>query len=433
MFPAKPSSFDEQAAIAVSGGTDKELDRLVDAGLLEVSGGERYAIHRTIGDFSRTRADAAAPVGTMVDHFVRLTEENIDQFNTLNPEIQNILAALRLASENGLDVEFINGANALYPFLEANGLLIEADQLLTQAIAAAADRTLTLLNAGRAAQRLGKLEQAEQHFQAAAKTEDDVAAVCAALLGLGATAYKRGDQARAEDYYLEGLALAEEARLRQREAALLTNLGILAVSQGQLAEAEARLAEALGLAREEKDRSLLGPILTNLGVIAARNRNFDTASDYFAEAVEMARSDGNRRVMAFLHTNLGALAHDQGYEARAETEFQEALSLSSEMGDNQRMSHVLASLGALEIARQDYEAADSYLAEGLKVARAANLRENEALLLINTAELQRELGKPTAERALLVEARQLAKEIGNERYEGIASERLRRRRDTGGI
>ena len=75
MFPAKPSSFDEQVAIAVSGGTVKELDRLVDAGLLEASVGERYAIHRTIGVFVRTRADATAPVRPMVDHFVTLTEE----------------------------------------------------------------------------------------------------------------------------------------------------------------------------------------------------------------------------------------------------------------------------------------------------------------------------------------------------------------------
>ena len=147
----------------------------------------------------------------------------------------------------------------------------------------------------------------------------------------------------------------------------------------------------------------------------------------------MARADGNRRVMAFLHANLGALAHDLGHEARAEMEFQEALSLSSEMGDDQRMSHVLASLGALEIARRDFKAADSYLAEGLKVARAANLRENEALLLINSAELQRELGRPNSERALLTEAGQLAKEISNERYEGIASERLKRSRGSDGI
>ena len=160
----------------------------------------------------------------------------------MNPEIQNILAALRLANENGLDEQFISGANTLYPYLEAKGLLVEADHLLTQAIAASEDQTLTLLNAGRAAQRLGKVEQAEQHFQAAAKFEDDVAAVCAALL---------------------------------------TNLGILEVSLGQLQEAEARFVEALGLARAEKDRSLLGPILTNLGVIAARNRTFETCKRLF--------------------------------------------------------------------------------------------------------------------------------------------------------
>jgi len=426
VFPAKPSSFDEQAAIAVSGGSVQDLDRLVDAGLLEASGGERYAIHRTIGDFARTRADATAPVGTMVDHFVTIAEENIDQFNALSPEIQNILAALSLASENGLDAEFIDGANALYPYLEANGLLVEADQLLTKAIAAEEDRTLTLLNAGRASQRLGKLEQAEQYFLAAAKAEDDVAAVCAALLGLGAAAYEQGEQDRAEDYYLEGLALAKEARLHQRQAALLTNFGILAVSQGQLQEAEDHFAEALGHARAEKDRSLLGPILTNLGVIAARNRFFDTARDYFAEAVEMARSDGNRRVMAFLHTNMGALAYDQGDEVRAEMEFGEALSLSREMGDSQRVSHVLASLGALETARREFEAAEYYLSEGLELARAANLKENEVLLLINSAELQRELGKADEERALLLEGHQLAKEVGHERFRRIARDRLER-------
>lgn len=92
IFPAKPSSFDEQAAIAVSGGTGQELDRLVDAGLLEPSGRGRYAMHRTISDYSRTRADAAAPVGPMIEHFVRLAESNSDRFKTLNPEIQNILA-----------------------------------------------------------------------------------------------------------------------------------------------------------------------------------------------------------------------------------------------------------------------------------------------------------------------------------------------------
>jgi hypothetical protein len=90
------------------------------------------------------------------------------------------------------------------------------------------------------------------------------------------------------------------------------------------------------------------------------------------------------------------------------------------------MSHVLASLGALATARREFETADSYLSEGLILAREANLKENEVLLLINSAELQRELGKPDEERALLLEGRLLAEEIGHERYREIASERLER-------
>ena len=143
----------------------------------------------------------------------------------------------------------------------------------------------------------------------------------------------------------------------------------------------------------------------------------------------MARSDGNRRVMAYLHTNMGALAHDQGDEMRAEMEFGHAMSLSREMGNSQRVTHILANLGALEIARRDYIAADTYLREGLILARQANLKENEVLLLINSAEVQRELGNGDEERALLLDAQKLAIEIGHERYEGIAFERLDKSRD----
>ncbi|MFQ5942705.1 MAG: tetratricopeptide repeat protein [Anaerolineales bacterium] len=426
ILPAKPSTFDEQAAMAISGETDHELDRLVDAGLLESGGSGRYSMHRTIGDFARTRSDATSPVEAMVDHYVPLIERNTEQFEVLDPEIQNILAALRLAHESGLDPEFNSGANALYPFLEANGLLDEANQLLAQALETSGDRSQTLLNAGRAAQIMGKLEQAEQHFQAAANTDDDPGVVCAALLGLGAAAYARRDYAHAMEYYRRGLSLAKKARLRQREAALLTNIGILEVGQGKLAEAEASLAEALVHARAEEDRALLGPILTNLGVIAARGSQFEAARDQFEESVEMARADGNRRGMAFLHTNMGALAHDQGDDARAIEEFHEALRLSREMGDKQRMSHVLASMAAIATATRDFKAADSYLAEGLSLAREADLQENVVLLLINSAELQRELGKPDEERAQLLEAHQVAADIGHERYRRIASDRLER-------
>jgi tetratricopeptide (TPR) repeat protein len=424
ILPPKPSSFDEHAAKTISGELATELDQLTDSGMMEAVGEQRYTIHRTISDFARTQIDSAAPAELIVDHYVARTEQNAKRFNELNPEIQNILTALRLANESGFSKQYITGVNALYPYLEANGLLGEADQLLEKAIDISSDHSETSLNAGRIALRLGDLERSERYFSETVQAGEDPAVVSAALLGLGATAYAGGDHDGAEEHYSRGLSLAKEQRLHDREAALLTNIGILAVNRGEQVEAESCFLEALGLARAEEDRALLGSILTNLGVIAAQNLQFQPASDYFVEAVEMARADGNRRMMAYLHTNLGALAHDQGYDARAEEEFETALRLSRELGDRQRMSHILANLSALATAKREFETAQGYLTEGLQSAQGGNLKENQVLLLINSAELQRELGNFDDERSLLQEGLDIAEEIGHERYREIVSERL---------
>ncbi|HEV2656651.1 MAG TPA: NB-ARC domain-containing protein [Ktedonobacteraceae bacterium] len=53
VFPAKPESFSEQAATAISALPVETLDRLCDAGLLESSGPERYMLHQTIADYAR--------------------------------------------------------------------------------------------------------------------------------------------------------------------------------------------------------------------------------------------------------------------------------------------------------------------------------------------------------------------------------------------
>jgi tetratricopeptide (TPR) repeat protein len=50
VFPAKPNSFSEEAALAVSNVPVEMLDVLTDVGLLEVRGQEQYSLHQTIAD-----------------------------------------------------------------------------------------------------------------------------------------------------------------------------------------------------------------------------------------------------------------------------------------------------------------------------------------------------------------------------------------------
>ena len=53
VFPAKPNSFSEEAALAVSQQGETGLDALWDAGLLESSGPGRYSLHQTLADYAR--------------------------------------------------------------------------------------------------------------------------------------------------------------------------------------------------------------------------------------------------------------------------------------------------------------------------------------------------------------------------------------------
>ncbi len=53
VFPSKPESFEEGAALDVSGGDAEALDSLVDVGLVESIGNGRYQLHQTIADYAR--------------------------------------------------------------------------------------------------------------------------------------------------------------------------------------------------------------------------------------------------------------------------------------------------------------------------------------------------------------------------------------------
>src|SRR5262249_54557979 len=56
IFPPKPGSFSEEAALTIAACTIDVLDELVDVGLLECHG-DRYRLHRIIADYARLQID----------------------------------------------------------------------------------------------------------------------------------------------------------------------------------------------------------------------------------------------------------------------------------------------------------------------------------------------------------------------------------------
>lgn len=381
IFPAKPNTFSEESALAVSAAEPAVIDMLTDAGLLEGCGPERYTIHQTIADYARlvlTSQAKSAAGQRLMEYFLAYIEKHLANYSRLEQEFNNILAALDQAEELHLLEYLIQGVNALVPFLKARGLYQLAEQYLYRAKEAACvlhkDQSIatTLLHLGWFAELQGRFTQAEQFYQEGleiARRLSHLELMSAFLAHWGEVTLNRGDYTRAEAYLYEGLLLARQIKQSQRCSMVLKNLGEIADSHGDYGRAEGFYHEALALAREMGDRESMSALLQNLGVRAVRCGDPTQATMFLEEGITLARELGHNQRISALLMNMGVLAMKQGQYTQAEKLYLESLELARRLGHLLRISSVLQNLGALERERDNYKRAGQYLSESLKVAQ----------------------------------------------------------------
>jgi tetratricopeptide (TPR) repeat protein len=425
VFPPKPNTFSEDAALYVAQVPVETLDHLSDCGLIESRPPNRFTLHQTIAEYARMERCSEDPRKRFAAYYVQLVETHRLDFDILDSEARNIFTALSEAEELGMQAELVSCAINVFPFIESKGLFEQVEGHLESAAKAAQDLkddaslVVILIHLGNISHRCGNYEQAEKYYRVGRELCEklcDENKLGEIFKGLGVVAYSRGYYQEAESWFHQGLCLARKIRDTALEGALLTNLGVLLNSLGKIREAEEHFQEALRSARAEGDRETVSRLLLNLGVMAGRRWDYSRAEAFFQESLELARSAGQSDTMSFILTNLGTLANDQGDLELAEKYFQEGLSLAKEMNDRARVSHLLANLGALANARQDYPQAHVYLEEGLTLARKIGHRENVCLLLTNLAVLLKDQGDFGGSRTHFQEALSLAQEMGHRRY-----------------
>ncbi len=222
VFPAKPNSFSEEAALAVSQATLESLDALCDAGLLESSGEGRYMLHQTIADYASAHLSDTLAGERLIAYVTAYIERHADDYEALELESRNILAGLQYAFENGRHARFIRGVNTFAPFLLERGFYDLARLYLQRA------------------------------YQIAIWSSDLVT-LTSILLNLGQVTSLQGDAKQAGTYLREALTLAQECDSRAAAERALTLLRDLALHQQDEAQAE-RYARLLRAASDSAPR-----------------------------------------------------------------------------------------------------------------------------------------------------------------------------------
>ncbi len=137
IFPPKPNTFSEEAALAVSQQQVEMLDALWDAGLLESSRPERYSLHQTIADYARLQLEDTTAQQRLVNYMLHYTQQHEQDYDALESEASNILTALDLAITLNMGQQLIHLVTALFPFMCIRGRYTQTDRYLQAALHAA--------------------------------------------------------------------------------------------------------------------------------------------------------------------------------------------------------------------------------------------------------------------------------------------------------
>jgi predicted ATPase/DNA-binding CsgD family transcriptional regulator len=284
----------------------------------------------------------------------------------LDPEHDNLRAALRWAIETGQTAIACRLAAALWRYWHSRGHWTEGRAWLGQALAI------------------------PEEAPARARAE--------ALLGAGALAFPQGDDAQAAALLGEALALFRSLDDRCGLGDTLTNLGIAASNRADHAAATAFHEEALAIFRLADNTEGIADTLHNLGNVAYDLGDVDRAVALWEESLALERVMARAHGIGASLYNLSLIAYDQGDYVRSATFLEESLAVWGGLGVKDAVAWCL---------------------EGLVRLAGPDQAESAAQVLGLADVLEREVGAQVPEHRRFARERvvvRLRENLGDERY-----------------
>ncbi|MEL6348301.1 MAG: tetratricopeptide repeat protein [Myxococcota bacterium] len=269
---------------------------------------------------------------------------------------------------------------------------------------------------------LGKLERAEQHYQAALQawqTIGDPGGICDVLGGLGLLHLHRGQKKPAMLHLERALQIARQNRDGHQVANLLNSLGSVQYTRGQPAQAEALLQEALSTSRTHADRQTEGMVLSNLGNLYYSQGEIPRALRSYQQALIIHREVGNRSSEATALSNLGMSSYNAGAIEESYQYYQRALDIAKRVGDRNAQARALSSIATLMLEQSDLDAAEIRFEQALAIAQEDKRRFREAIVRYNLGRLYQQQNRLDDSWETLAHALKIAKRVKSPHLEGI--------------
>lgn len=424
VFPPKPNTFSEEAALAVTLASVEALDTLYDYGLLEAEVSGRYTLHQTISDYGRVNCENEDSFfRRMATFFVQMIEkheiekEHEVEYEGLDVEVANILSAVRVVSEKCLTDVLVMVVNSSYRFLETRGLYYLAETYLEQAervarlLNDAFEHEFALYHLGRIANKLGRYEKATAYFYnalALAYRRMDMRQIVNILGNLSEAYMELQDYRQAERFAQESLTLSSKWGLDSINVAAYAMLGTVYARQEDHEQARTYYLEALKRARQLGNYAELSPILSNLGATISRIEGYAYGEAYLRESLALAEKTNNYEHIAAAQVRIIDSALRCSRQRQAEDYLEQVLRLAGKVRDRRLIHAIVVCIGGVVSNCKSDARSREYLQEGIALARTFEEAELASLLLIDLAAVPSRSGDYVQAQTSLQEALDLA-------------------------
>ncbi len=409
--------FDAYLAAAAAGlpvgRTERLLEDLLDAHLLQLPTPGRYRFHDLLFQYAHTAAQETDPpaarrdaIGRMLGHYVYTASVAVDvifpgtrhrrprpaapdgeipPLDTaaaarawLDTERQNLLAATRQAAEHGWPTQATDLAATLRPYLETGAHHLDSLALHQLALDAAhragslAGQGTALHNLANAYWRLGRYDEAYDHLQQALpkhREASDRQGEAGDLETLGATCYSLGRYNEAVDNYAQAAQIHRDAGDRLAEATVLNNIGVIEERRGRYREVLVLCEQALAIYQAAGDRSSEAHALGNAGNAYWRLGRYDEAHDHLSQALAIHRESGDPSWEAHTLNNLGNVLASLGRHDEALDHCDQALVIQRRSGERAEEAATLSDRGVIRGLLGRYQESIEDLNHALAIAR----------------------------------------------------------------
>ncbi len=229
--------------------------------------------------------------------------------------------------------------------------------------------------------------------------------------------YIQAEYVKANDYSQQALQIFTEINDKVGQSNMLSNLGAIYVNKGMKAKALEFYLQSLSLAEDIGDTMRILTAQINVGMIyAEKDVTADKAKEYYEKALSLGKKINYYDAIGTASVNLGELYFFKKDYDTALVYFESSLEAFRKINSG-NIPYTLVYIGKVYAMRKEYSNAIKYQEEGLHVSEKANSNFEIAQAIIALANTYNLEGKVDSALILFKQAEQIASQIGarNER------------------